>query len=155
MTAKRRTGNTKKITVEEVQEGRRDTTAPALSDVVTVAMNWPTGITFEVETASGGVEKVTFAGNSIDLRGRDMGILPVGAFGLTRNVPRELWEAVEKKYLSCAPFDALVKKGLIFASGSARDASDEAAERKDTRNGAEPIDPTKVNTKESKDTIGN
>jgi hypothetical protein len=93
-----------------------------------------------------GVEQVVeIAGNATGLRGLEKGILPAaGAYGLTPNVPAELWEAVKAKYQHMAIF----RNGLIFAVGDNRSAKSEAKNRASLRNGAEPIEPKQTNTSE-------
>lgn len=139
------------VTVEEMEE-RNFGSAPSAftsGNTVTVAYNGVQDIAFEVVTNSGETERLVVHGNAHELRGRDMGILPIGHFGFTRNVPAELWEAVKDQCLSKPPFDRLVKMGLLFATGTDYESNAEARNRSNTRNGVEPIDTTKTVSKES------
>lgn len=116
--------------------------APA---TVTVGLNHPVGLKFRVLDKYGVEQVVEIAGNATGLRGLEKGILPAaGAYGLTPNIPAELWEAVKAKYQHMAIF----RNGLIFAVGDNRSAKSEAKNRASLRNGAEPIEPKQTNTSE-------
>ena len=116
--------------------------APA---TVTVGLNHPVGLKFRVLDKYGVEQVVEIAGNATGLRGLEKGILPAaGAYGLTPNVPAELWEAVKAKYRHMAIF----RNGLIFAVGDNRSAKSEAKNRASLRNGAEPIEPKQTTTSE-------
>ena len=116
--------------------------APA---TVTVGLNHPVGLKFRVLDKYGVEQVVEIAGNATGLRGLEKGILPAaGAYGLTPNVPAELWEAVKAKYQHMAIF----RNGLIFAVGDNRSAKSEAKNRASLRNGAEPIEPKQTTTSE-------
>lgn len=112
------------------------------NDTVVVCSNFPRDIIFKVKDNSGKDVRILIKGNSTNLRGLPSGILPVGAYGITANVPIEAWEQIKRNYCN----DARIKRGLIFASTPSK-ARKEAKERKDLRNGFEPIDPTKIQTK--------
>ena len=122
------------INTEEVVE-------PVKNDTVTVCANIPRDCIFEVLNNKGKIEKIRIHGNSNNLRGKEAGVLPVGAYGITANVPVEAWEQIKRNFVD----DPRFTKGLIFATtaGKARKA---AIERKDLRNGFEPIDPKKAKT---------
>ena len=105
------------------------------SDTVTVCSNYPRDIVFEARDNHGKLVEILIRGNSSNLRGKGAGVLPIGAYGITMNVPREAWEQISKIYKD----DARFKKGLIFAT-DARNARSEAKERKNLRNGFEPIE---------------
>lgn len=105
------------------------------NDTVTVCSNYPRDIVFEVKDNSGKIVEILIKGNSANLRGKGAGVLPIGAYGLTVNVPKEAWEQIAEIYKD----DARFKKGLIFAS-TANNARSEAKERKHLRNGFEPIE---------------
>ena len=83
--------------------------------------------------------RILIKGNATNLRGKASGILPIGAYGITANVPAEAWEQIKNNYRD----DARIKNGLIFARTPSK-ARKEAKERKDLRNGFEPIDPEKM-----------
>ena len=72
-----------------------------------VALNRTTGIMFPMPDG----RKVLIEGNAAGLRGKEKGVLPVGAFGLTR-VNADDWAYIEKTY---GPHMEIFKSGLIFA----------------------------------------
>ena len=122
------------INTEEVVE-------PVKNDTVTVCANIPRDCIFEVLNNKGKIEKIRIHGNSNNLRGKEAGVLPVGAYGITVNVPVEAWEQIKRNFAD----DPRFKNGLIFATTAGK-ARKEAVERKDLRNGFEPIDPKKAKT---------
>ena len=122
------------INTEEVVE-------PVKNDTVTVCANIPRDCIFEVLNNKGKIEKIRIHGNSNNLRGKEAGVLPVGAYGITVNVPIEAWEQIKRNFAD----DPRFKNGLIFATTAGK-ARKEAVERKDLRNGFEPIDPKKAKT---------
>lgn len=111
--------------------------APA-ADTVVVALNRASGIVFTLPDG----RRVTINGNAHHLRGKEKGILPVGAFGLT-TIARADWEAIKKIYGKMKLFES----GLIFAAERKADAVDMAEERAELRHGLEPIDPEKTQSK--------
>jgi hypothetical protein len=112
------------------------------NDTVTVCSNFPRDITFEVKDRAGRTVEILIKGNSGHLRGKAAGVLPLGAYGITMNVPKEAWEQISSIYKE----DARIKKGLIFAT-KASNARAEAKERKALRNGYEPIDEKQTKVK--------
>lgn len=117
--------------------------AASVSGTVTVALNYPRSIAFDIPAAGGGKKIVVINGNAVNLRGLDMGVLPPGGtFGLTFGVPAEDWEAIKAKYCGMPIF----RNGLIFATGTPSEAKKEAETRRDMRNGFEPIDTAKSRT---------
>ena len=106
--------------------------------MVAVALNRATGIQFALPDG----RRVLVNGNAASLRGKEKGILPVGAYGLTM-VPAADWEYIKKTYGGMEIF----QHGLIFASERKADAADEAAEKAELRHGIEPIDPESTATK--------
>lgn len=112
------------------------------NDTVTVCANIPRDCIFEAVDNRGKVQKIRIYGNAGKLRGKEAGVLPVGAFGVTWNVPAKAWEQIKRNFAD----DPRFKNGLIFAT-TANKARKEAVERKDLRNGFEPIDPKKAKTK--------
>lgn len=115
------------------------------NDTVTVCSNFPRDITFEAVDNRGKVVPVLIRGNGGHLRGKAAGVLPIGAYGITTNVPKEAWEQIASVYKD----DARFKNGLIFATTANR-ARAEAKERKGLRNGFEPVEEkqTKVKSNE-------
>ena len=116
-----------------------DVDEPEKNDTVTVCSNFPRDIKFRVTDNRGQEQTILIRGNASKLRGLGSGILPIGAYGITANVPKGAWEQIASVYKD----DARFKNGLIFATSS-KNARSEAKERKDLRNGYEPIDPTKT-----------
>lgn len=112
------------------------------NDTVTVCSNFPRDITFEVKDRVGRTVEILIKGNSGHLRGKAAGVLPMGAYGITMNVPKEAWEQIVSVYKD----DARFKQGLIFAT-TASNARAEAKERKALRNGYEPIDEKQTKVK--------
>lgn len=107
-----------------------------IQDVVLVASNFPHSQVFSIKDNAGIVHNVVIKGNAENLRGAKAQPLPVGAYGLTR-VKTELWEAIKTQYAK----HPHIKNGLVFATkyNNNYEASEETAERKDVRNGLEPI----------------
>lgn len=106
--------------------------------MVAVALNRATGIQFAMPDG----RKVIVNGNAASLRGKEKGVLPVGAYGLTM-VPASDWEYIRKTYGGMEIF----QHGLIFAAGRKADAADEAAEKAELRHGIEPVDPESTATR--------
>lgn len=106
--------------------------------MVAVALNRATGIQFALPDG----HKVLVNGHAAGLRGKEKGVLPVGAFGLTM-VPAADWEYIKKTYGGMEIF----QHGLIFAAERKADAADEAAEKAELRHGLEPVDPENTATK--------
>lgn len=115
-------------------------TAPAAASgkTVVVALNRVQGLDFPMPDG----RVVSIAGNAQYLRGKDTGVLPVGAFGLTE-IREDDWLYIEKMWGESPMF----KNGLIFASSKGeKDAKAEAQNREDLRNGLEPVDTEKTAT---------
>ena len=112
------------------------------NDTVTVCANIPRDCIFEAIDNRGKGQKIRIHGNANRLRGKEAGVLPVGAYGITVNVPVEAWEQIKRIFAD----DPRFKNGLIFATTAGK-ARKEAVERKELRNGFEPIDPKKAKTK--------
>ena len=102
------------------------------ADTVIVALNRASGIAFGMPDG----RRVHVAGSAAHLRGKEKGILPVGAFGLTE-ISADDWSYVEKTY---GPHMEIFRNGLIFAQARKADALDAANERAELRHGLEPVD---------------
>lgn len=100
------------------------------SNTVFVALNRPNGIQFTMPDG----RKVKINGNACDLRGKEKGVLPIGAFGLTE-LDSEDWDYIKKTYGRMELFE----NGLLFASDKKEKAKAEASEKEETRNGFEPV----------------
>ena len=143
-------GRKKKVEIEPVNEplesgdviDTTETFEEVKNDTVVVCSNFPRDIIYVVKDNSGHDVEIRIKGNSANLRGKGSGILPIGAYGITANVPAGAWEQIKQKYCD----DARIKQGLIFAS-TPNKARKEAKERKDLRNGFEPIDPKQTKVK--------
>lgn len=109
-------------------------------DTVVVALNRPYGLSFRMPNG----RKVVIKGNGESLIGKEKGVLPIGAYGLT-TIAADDWDYIMKHHSSMPIF----KNGLCFATKRKADALDEAENRDDLRNGLEPIDPEKTATKEA------
>ena len=105
------------------------------NDTVTVGSNYPRDVIFEAKDNKGNTVEILIRGNSANLRGKGAGVLPIGAYGITTNVPVEAWEQIQAVWKD----DERFKKGLIFAT-SANKARAEAKERNKLRNGFEPVE---------------
>jgi len=113
--------------------------AKASGKTVMVALNRVQGIDYPMPDG----RVVSIAGNAESLRGQEMGVLPVGAYGLTE-IREDDWLYIEKMWGETPLF----KNGLIFASTKGeKDARAEARNREDLRNGLEPVDPEKASTR--------
>lgn len=123
----------RKATAAKQQPQERD-------DTVCVALNRPMGIKFPMPDG----KTVTINGNSTHLIGKEKGELPIGAYGLTI-IKESEWEYIIKTFGGMRIFT----EGLCFATRRRHDAQDEAESRDDLRNGLEPVDVTKTETKEA------
>lgn len=113
--------------------------AKASGRTVVVALNRVQGIDYPMPDG----RVVSIAGNAMDLRGQEMGVLPMGAYGLTE-IREDDWLYIQKMWGE----SPLFKNGLIFASTKGeKDAKAEAKNREDLRNGMEPVDPERSATK--------
>lgn len=119
------------------------TVQSATSGTIFVAMNYPQSLKFSVPDRSGLPRDIVLNGNAVELRGKEMGILPVGAYGITE-IDTDAWSHIKTHYAGLP----LIKNGLIFAMERNESfVKDAAAERNGERNGFEPVDPNRTNTK--------
>lgn len=124
----------KKVKAQSINSANRaviDTT-----DTVTLCLNYPQDLELAIPTSKGTIESIILNGNNAHLRGKEKGINPVGAYGVTPNVPRAAWEWFCKNY----PEFWLIKEHLLFCATKDDKYSVEAEtdERKALRNGFEP-----------------
>ena len=123
----------KKVKAQSINSANRaiDTT-----DTVTLCFNYPQDLELAIPTFKGTIERIILNGNNAHLRGKEKGINPVGAYGVTPNVPRAAWEWFCKNY----PEFWLIKEHLLFCATKDDKYSVEAEtdERKALRNGFEP-----------------
>lgn len=108
------------------------------SSTVAVALNHPFGLAFTMPNG----RRVVLNGSAAHLRGKEKGVLPAGAYGITV-IAREDWEYIKSRYSGMAVF----KKGLCFARDSQSDVRAMADERKELRHGFEAADPMKGATR--------
>ena len=126
---------------KKVEEGEKGVGLPADADnTVCVALNRPYGLYFRMPDG----RKVELNGNGCSLIGKDKGILPVGTYGLTI-IKAEDWEYILKTYGGMRLF----RNGLCFATDNREDTQEEAKDRNDLRNGLEPVNPERTQTKEA------
>ena len=130
--ATKKTASTAKAAPQKVQPSAGGRT-------VVVALNRVQGIDYPMPDG----RVVSIAGNAVSLRGQEMGVLPMGAYGLTE-IHEDDWLYIEKMWGQTPLF----KNGLIFASSKGeKDAKAEARNREGLRNGMEPVDPDRAATK--------
>lgn len=78
----------KKVKAQSINSANRaviDTT-----DTVTLCLNYPQDLELAIPTSKGTIERIILNGNNAYLRGKEKGINPVGAYGVTPNVPVQL-----------------------------------------------------------------
>lgn len=112
------------------------------TDKVLVGMNWAHDLKFTLSNGN----TVTLNGAAHDLKGKDMGVLPRGEFGLTW-VKKTEWEDIQNLYGKTSKF----VNGLIFAAEDRGSALDEAEDRAETRHGLEAVEPKTTRTKKVDD----
>ncbi len=126
---------------EPVVEEKKPVGLPADADnTVCVALNRPYGVYFRMPDG----RKVELNGNGHALIGKDKGVLPVGTYGLTI-IRADDWEYILKNYGGMKLF----RNGLCFATERRNDTQEEARGRNDLRNGLEPVNPERTQTKEA------
>ena len=108
------------------------------NDTVVILSNFPRNIRYQWQDDNGNWRDLVLNGNAVHLRGKETGVLPVGGYGVTTGVPKKAWDWI----VSHRPKDPLIVNGLVFAS-TAKNARAEAKERKELRNGFEPVDPNR------------
>lgn len=82
------------------------------------------------------------AGKQFRLNGSRSSLI-VGGFGLTEDVPAEIWDEFEKVNKQ----GNIIKNGVVFAVGDKESAKSAATERKAVKTGLEQLDPKKTDTK--------
>ena len=140
--AKKKTQTPAEAPVQEapVQEAPASRPAPVRKGggTVAVALNHPLGMTFDLP----GRRRVTLNGSASHLRGREKGVLPEGAYGITV-ISEADWEYIKKHYGSMHVF----RSGRCFARSAQSDVKAMADERKELRHGFEAADPEKGATR--------
>lgn len=152
-------GDAPMLVLSDQEKDGSATTISASGDVVTVACKLPSGLFLQLhemvevsEPVIGGTTRLVMRarprGNPVRINGFSMprGVaIPrstFGGFGLTYNVPRDFFE----EWLHQNADNPAVEQRLIFAHERHDYAQSMAAERKDSKSGLEPLDPTKVRT---------
>lgn len=110
----------------------------AAANTVVVAYNGVQAQKFEVPDSNGILRAVIINGNNTDLIGKRQGELYPGGYGLTV-VDADAWSWIKTTYAEWPP----IKNGLMFAS-TAENVKDEATEKKDLKNGFEPLKPNEI-----------
>ena len=107
-------------------------------DTVVVLLNYPRDVKFMVPDGRGKMHAIIINGNAGNLKGKDKGVIPVGAYGVTTGVPTGAWEWIKKHHCD----NPLLLKGLMFTSDAYK-ARKAAEERQELRHGFEPVNPEK------------
>lgn len=107
------------------------------SKKVVVRLNHPYSVYFDMPDG----RRVKVNGSNEELRGAG-GVVVPGAFGETI-LDREDWESISAKYGNMTIFE----KGYIFAANDKASANDQAREKRELRNGLEPVDVRKTKSK--------
>lgn len=107
-------------------------------DTVVVLLNYPRDVKFMVPDGRGRMHPIIINGNAGNLKGKEKGVIPVGAFGVTTGVPADAWKWIQKHHCD----NPLLLKGLMFST-DANKARKAAEERQELRHGYEPVDPEK------------
>ena len=143
--AVKKTTATEATKVEAVQEKVKDVKEAKAPENITVCLNYPHDLTFQLKDRGGNPRNITIRGNAYQLRGKPMGVLPTkGAYGLT-SIKRADWEEIKKEHGDLL----LIKNHLLFANEPDK-VDDEVKEAQDLVNGYEPVDPKHTRTKEEK-----
>ena len=123
----------KETTVKKKQEQQET------DSTVCVAFNRPIGLKFPMPDG----RIVEIKGNGDSMVGKGQKGLPIGAYGFT-SINAEDWDYIVKKFGGMKIFTS----GLCYATKRRSDAKEEAESRDDLRNGLEPVDVTKTDSKE-------
>jgi len=89
---------------------------------------------------------ISYEGQNMTLAGANDSLL-INGFGITRDVPADLWEGFEKTFAD----QLLIKNGIVFAVTDDKSAKDASEELKDQKTGLEQLDPNKQATDPDKD----
>ena len=89
---------------------------------------------------------ISHDGKRMKLAGTNDSLL-INGFGITRDVPAELWKGFAKTFAD----QPLIRNGVVFAVTDESSAKDAAQERKDQKTGMEQLDPKKQTTKPDKE----
>lgn len=89
---------------------------------------------------------ISHEGQKVKLAGTNDSML-INGFGITREVPADLWEGFAKTFAD----QPLIKNGVVFAVTDEKSAADASKERADQKTGMEQLDPKKQQTKPDKE----
>lgn len=86
------------------------------------------------------------AGQQVKLAGTNDSLL-INGFGITRDVPADVWDAFAKTFAD----QPLIKNGVVFAVSDDKSAQDASKELAGQKTGLEQLDPSKQSTKPDKE----
>ena len=89
---------------------------------------------------------ISHEGQKVKLAGTNDSIL-INGFGITRDVPSDLWEGFAKIFAD----QPLIRNGVVFAVTDEKSAGDASKEREGQKTGMEQLDPKKQQTKPDKE----
>lgn len=89
---------------------------------------------------------ISHEGQRMKLAGTNDSIL-INGFGITRDVPADLWEVFAKTFAE----QPMIRNGVVFAVTDEKSASDASKERSGQKTGMEQLDPKKQTTKPDKE----
>lgn len=89
---------------------------------------------------------ISHEGQKVKLAGTNDSML-INGFGITRDVPADLWEGFSKTFAD----QPLLRNGVVFAVTDDKSAQDASKEREDQKTGMEQLDPKKQQTKPDKE----
>jgi hypothetical protein len=89
---------------------------------------------------------ISHEGQKLKLAGTNDSLL-INGFGITRDVPSELWEGFAKTFAG----QPLLRNGVVFAVTDEKSVADASKEHADQKTGMEQLDPKKQQTKPDKE----
>lgn len=89
---------------------------------------------------------ISHEGQRVRLAGANDSLL-INGFGITRDVPADLWEGFAKTFAD----QPMIRNGVVFAVTDEASAKDASQERSDQKTGMEQLDPKKQTTKPDKE----
>lgn len=89
---------------------------------------------------------ISHEGQRVKLSGTNDSLL-INGFGITRDVPAELWDWFAKTFAD----QPMIRNGVVFAVTDEASAKDASQERSSQKTGMEQLDPKKQTTKPDKE----
>lgn len=89
---------------------------------------------------------ISHEGQRVKLAGTNDSLL-INGFGITRDVPADLWEGFAKTFAE----QPMIRNGVVFAVTDEASAKDASQERSGQKTGMEQLDPKKQTTKPDKE----